>query len=256
MYGGFDTFGYEYYAEPPATTGGEVFGFAGMLLGVFAAIYLIALAISIVLYIFQSIGIYSVAKRRGIHNPWLAWIPVGVLWILGSISDQYQYVAKGKVRNRRKVLLGVSIAMFASLIVEVIAAIAMAVAAIVGESLATAGAGILLVVLFYLAVIALAIIVVVFTYIAMYDLYASCDPSNATTFLVLSILFPVAQPFFMFFSRKKDWGMPPRKEETQPAPQPIAEIPAEPVVTEEAVVAEAPVAEEAPAVEETPEETE
>ena len=37
-------------------------------------------------------------------------------------------------------------------------------------------------------------------------------------FLVLSILFGVTEPFFLFFSRNKDDGMPPRKQPVQDAP--------------------------------------
>ncbi len=53
-------------------------------------------------YVLQALSLYSIAKRRGIGKPWLSWIPVANTWILGSISDQYQYVVKGKVRNKRK----------------------------------------------------------------------------------------------------------------------------------------------------------
>jgi len=241
-------YGYEPFTEMPGATS-EAFGVVGALLGVMAVFYLLIFAFGIVSYILQSIGIYTVAKRRGIHNPWLAWIPVGVLWILGSISDQYQYVVKGRVRNRRKVLLGLSIAIVASSVVAGVSAIVMAVAAIVGDSATTAGVGILLTVLFYLAVVVSALILTVYTYIVLYDLFASCDPYNATTYLVLSIFFSVAMPFFIFFSRKKDGGMPPRKAEPQPAPRPVLPV-VEQAPAEETPVAESPA--EEPQVEENP----
>ena len=47
-------------------------------------------------------------------------------------------------------------------------------------------------------------------YIALYDLFISATPSNAALFLILSIFFSTLEPFFIFFSRKKDSGMPPR----------------------------------------------
>ena len=59
----------------------------------------------------------------------------------------------------------------------------------------------------------IAIAAAVVRYIAMYDIYTSCDPQNNILFLVLSILFSVTEPFFLFFSRNKDGGMPPRKQE-------------------------------------------
>ena len=58
----------------------------------------------------------------------------------------------------------------------------------------------------------------VFRYMALYDIYKSLDPENCVLFLVLSILFGVTEPFFLFFSREKDGGMPPRKQPVQDAP--------------------------------------
>jgi len=54
--------------------------------------------------------------------------------------------------------------------------------------------------------------VMVIRYIAMYDLYTSCNPQNNVLFLVLSIFFTVTEPFFLFFIRNKDEGMPPRRQ--------------------------------------------
>ena len=36
-------------------------------------------------------------------------------------------------------------------------------------------------------------------------------------FLLLSIFFNITEPFFLFFSRNKDVGMPPRRQEPQGA---------------------------------------
>ena len=52
-------------------------------------------------------------------------------------------------------------------------------------------------------------------YMAMYDLYCSCNPENSALFLVLSIIFRVTEPFFVFFNRNNDKGMPPRRAEYQ-----------------------------------------
>ena len=49
-------------------------------------------------------------------------------------------------------------------------------------------------------------------YMALYDVYMSMDPGNCVVFLVLSILFSITEPFFLFFSRNNDKGMPPRRE--------------------------------------------
>ena len=62
------------------------------------------------------------------------------------------------------------------------------------------------------------IAVMVIRYMALYDVYTSCDPQYNVLFLVLSIIFQVTEPFFLFFNRNKDLGMPPRRQEHYEAP--------------------------------------
>ena len=57
-----------------------------------------------------------------------------------------------------------------------------------------------------------AIAAAVIRFVALYDVYRSLDPNNAVLFLVLSIFFGVTEPFFLFFNRDKDAGMPPRRQ--------------------------------------------
>lgn len=212
---------YSYYSDL------ESMAFAGGIVAVVLVIYLLALAFQVVSYVLQALGMYSIAKRRGIRKPWLAWIPVVNVWLLGSISDQYQYVVKGKVRNRRGVLLGLQIAMYA---LAVVAVIAMSLSAAVPYSApSVAGVAIVIYIVCWLAAAALTVTAAVFQYIALYDLYISCVPDNAVLYLVLSILVNVTLPFFVFACRKKDLGMPPRK-----APQPAAPVIAEPAAAPEA----------------------
>lgn len=75
--------------------------------------------LSIGSYIFLAVGLYTMAKRRGIRNPWLAWIPVANMWLLGCLSDQYQYVALGQQKNKRKTLLTLEIVVMVLAIVVV-----------------------------------------------------------------------------------------------------------------------------------------
>jgi hypothetical protein len=58
----------------------------------------------------------------------------------------------------------------------------------------------------------IAIAAAVLRYMALYDLYASCDRNNHVIYLVLSIFLPATEAFFVFFSRNKDEGMPPRRK--------------------------------------------
>lgn len=217
---------YPYDFYDPSPIGGEIESFLSIFLVIYLAFFLLAMVFCIVMYILSSLGVYSIAKRRGIRRPWLSWLPVGNMWIIGSISDQYQYVAKGKIKNRRKILLGIMIALLAmSMPIGVVVALA-------ALDYAAAIAGIIF---FYLLYVVLAIVGSVFQYIAYYDLFRSCRPDDAVLYLVLGILVPVSMPFFLFSCRKKDLGMPPRKA----APVEPVSLP-EPEVVEESI-AEAPI---------------
>ena len=43
--------------------------------GIALIVGLIALIIGIVSYVLTASGMYAIAKRRGINNAWMAWIP-------------------------------------------------------------------------------------------------------------------------------------------------------------------------------------
>lgn len=201
--------------------------------GVFVAlvmllIYVIAAAVSVVQYVLQSLGTYTLAKRRGIRHPWLAWLPVGINWIWGSLADQYQYVAKGRIKNRRKVLLvlniliivlgAVILGMYINLITQMIYNMdAMSDQQILGKLV---GILALAVALYVLSVVS-----VIIMYIVLHNIYVSCSPDNAVLYLVLSIVFSFLMPVFVFVCRKKDAGMPPRKT---PEPEPVQPVLQEP----------------------------
>lgn len=190
-------------------------------------VMLVALVYGLVTYIFQSLGMYTIAKRRGIKNPWMAWIPVCSTYLLGCIADQYQYVAKGKETSRRKILLGLAIASlvlsgisgglsYSTMLTNMSTIMSnsyMSEEAMLEQMMgATMGIGGL-----SSLVSLLSLVMMVFEYIALYDLYSSCNPNNNVLFLVLSILLGFLTPFLIFACRNKDLGMPAPKKET-PAP--------------------------------------
>ena len=205
------------------------FLFEGLGAG-FAAFYTIYTSlmsmIGIAAYVLRALGLYTISKRRGINHPWMSWVPVLDLWVLGCISDQYQYVVKGKTRNKRKWLLGLNIALTVIYVVFFVfcgVAIAGAITSTTGgmneEKLAAALMGpVISMLVCLIPIVAIAIVVMVIRYIAMYDLYTSCSPQNNVLFLVLSIFFTVTEPFFLFFIRKLDGGMPPRRQQPEYIP--------------------------------------
>ena len=206
------------------------------IVGVFFAIYMVMIffsfAFSVASYILTSLGTYTIAERRGIRYPWLTWLPFGNLWILGSISDQYQYIVKGKIKNRRKVMLGLSIGVVAAYIIFLFATVTGIILSENAVYFGSEAAMLVLVVVCTLVMLVTGIILTVYQYISLHDLYRSCHPGNAALYTVLSILITVTMPFFVFFSRKKDLGMPPRKK--APAPVQPEVLPQPEAVAEEA----------------------
>ena len=194
-----------------------------------------SMAFGIAVYVLTALAFYTVADRRGLKNPWLAWIPVANLWLLGSISDQYRYVVKGEFKSKRKILLVLGIA---SMVVGIVIFGLITSLAITGSSGAMGGISeeqmvsqlmgrAIGMVGLFVPMMGIAIAQMVIRYMALYDVYKSMDPSNCVMFLVLSILFSFTEPFFLFFNRNKDEGMPPRRQ--QPVyEQPVYQAPQEP----------------------------
>ena len=172
-------------------------------------------------YVLTALAIYTVAQRRGLKNPWLAWIPVADIWLLGSISDQYRYLVKRENRSKRKILLVLRILSAVCSMVLVGLAVSIVANVITGEMYAVSEEELVgrimgpMIGIFGVGVpmAGVGIAYAVIRFMALYDVYTSMDPKNSVMFLVLSIVFGVTEPFFLFFNRKKDEGMPPRKQE-------------------------------------------
>lgn len=205
-----------YYNELPITGVDEevMISVVLILLGVLAVVLLLCL----VFWIIEAISLYTIAKRRGIQRAWLAWIPIGTEWILGSLADQYQHLIQARITARRKILLGLTLANFVvSLIGGIASGILGALAQTEGQMLVFSVVNLVS----SLGGMALGVTTLVFYHMCNYDLYRSCNPKNATAFLVLGIIIPVCQPFFYLACRKKDLGM------VIPEPVPIPAEPAE-----------------------------
>ena len=188
-----------------------------VMLGLFAGIP--TMMLSCVGYILTAAAIYMIARRRGLRKPWLAWVPVFNLWLLGSLSDQYQYVVRRRNTHRRVLLLVLNILMpilaagtlwFGMIILQQIS-YGVVLGSIWDLWLGLFGFGVPL--------MAVSVAAIVIRYIALYDVYRSLEPENAVLFVVLSIFVGITEPFLLFFNRDKEKGMPPRKPEPVSEPQ-------------------------------------
>lgn len=202
----WEIFGYDGFDLPPEAQ--------SMVTGIFLTALGVTLAVAAVMYIMVSVGLYAMAQRRGLSKPWLAWLPVGNAWILGGLSDQYQYAVWKRPQNRRTVMLITSaVTVVAGLLTVdwMVKLIRWAIEEAQGNYVSpdwVIRPSILGAAATVVAAIG-GIILAVYTFLCLYNVYRSCTPQNATVFLVLSIFFPVTIPFFLCLNRRKDGGMRP-----------------------------------------------
>ena len=175
--------------------------------------------IGIVAWVLHSLALFTIARRRGIPNPWLAWIPIGDFWILGVISDGYREKLRGEQKFKRYTFMKLHIALgvlfvlllgviffgllFGALSMEPTGNV---LPGIVGEI------AVLAVVAITIAMAVVAVWRTVLFYMALYDLFCSCDPDHSTLYLVLSLVGTLVLPgcycIFSMICKNKDLGMP------------------------------------------------
>lgn len=186
----------------------------------------IPMILSMVTYVLTALSLYTIAQNRCIPHPWLAWVPAVNIWLLGSVSDQYQYVGRGQVKSRRKLLLTLNIVLALSAAVLACMFLSGFFSAI-KQAILGAGEDALLESLLdhlfytgggFLLMVPVWIVKKVFEFMALYDVYRSSEPQNAQMYLVMSILIPVTGAFFLFICRNKEQGMPPRQQICREAP--------------------------------------
>lgn len=181
-----------------------------------SGISFISSTVSLALFFLGAWGMFTIAKRRNLPRPWLAWIPVGNSWILGSIADQYQERVNGKKTVKRKWILGLDIGLrvmgvaFVAIAWVFCAVIIFAAFFALSSEIMAVFAVIVLLGYLSIVLVALAASVVytVFVCMAYYDLFRSCKPNLAVLFLVLSILFGRWVNIAVLIFRNSDEGMP------------------------------------------------
>ena len=208
---------------------------------------LLSYLISLASYVLYSLGLYTIAKRRGIRNAWLAWIPVATVWILGSVADDYIVRTNGGKSNMRTWMVVLSIVLIVLLVAVMVCAVCslanvltideltefyMSAAgvqddlyAVSQEEMITqisenmearmneeAAQNMLTAALVMLGcclpMLIVAVAQSVLELICTYRLFASCDPQNKWLYFLLGIFLGVTS-VFVFLCRNKDLGMTP-----------------------------------------------
>ena len=129
---------------------------------------LIFSVIGIAAYVLVSLALYTMAQRRGIANPWLAWVPIADLYILALILRSLN-------------VFGLEIPMF-----TVVMPVAALVVALLGR------------ITFIGPLLSLAYFIL--TLAALNKLYRMYSPANATLYTILSV-FGIPIPILMYMIR-------------------------------------------------------
>lgn len=128
-------------------------------------IFLIVMLVSIGLYLLRAIGLYVAAKNSGEKLAWLAFIPYGCLYAMGSIVSDTK-------------IFGISIHKAQLLLPALVVSMCLPFTGTIAS---------ILFALFYFGI--------------LYRIYQELCPKYAVIFLIFSIILPILHPLFIFFTR-------------------------------------------------------
>jgi len=143
------------------------------VLAVLGAFIFVFIILGIILYVFMALGMQAMAMKLKIENPWLAWIPIANVYLMGRIAGDQVKIFNKNIPKLGLVLLIGGICICVLLVVPVIN---------------------------LLACIAYAVIY----YIALYKIYRIFAENNAVLYTILSIVIDVTAPFFIYFASKNE----------------------------------------------------
>ncbi len=159
---------------------GRIIGMAGVMLSFLLAVMLVCVVLTVVVYVLQSLALYTIAKRRGIEHAWMAWVPFVCNYMLGKIADEYNERVEHRATYFRWVLVILSAAAFLL-------------------AYATGGAAPL--------GLLMSVVMLVTMFMTLYKIYQSTT-DNYVVLLVLSIIFMVIVPFVLFAVRNGERPKP------------------------------------------------
>lgn len=190
---GFE-YGYNYGLPVAETISPLAEGLMAMVGAALVLVILTAIAAGVVVYVLQALALQTMAKRRGIANAWLAWVPVGSSWLLGAIADDIN------ARRGKKTSYGI--------LLLVVTAAGM-------------GAGFSLFLIPFLGLFSglFSVAVMVVYYIALYEVYRDYAPRNAVLYLVLSILLGIHWVWLFLLREKRPLSL--GGDPDRPAPRPV-----------------------------------
>ncbi len=158
-------------------------------------LYLICLGLGLAQYILEALSLYRIGRNCGMANPWLAWLPVGDAWVIGSIADRADS-ERGITRKWRVALLVLTLIVFLALFLY-IAVILITVFLVSFGDLSMYDEGVLVALfgVFYVVVFLLVIPTMLLTAlqsICLYKIFESIVPEKALKYFIISLIVPLA----------------------------------------------------------------
>jgi hypothetical protein len=151
-----------------------------VIMSVLGIILAISLVVGIICYVFNSLGLYTMAKNRNLDNPWLAWIPFASSYLMGELIND-------------DVSIGTWHIPYAKLFLPLMG-LALSIVMMVLGFIPYLGA---------FVSILLSLALSFYYYAAQFWLYSIYDKDHRVLYLVLSIIFPFLGPIFIFIVRNR-----------------------------------------------------
>lgn len=172
----------------------------------------VSAVIGIAIYLLESISVYKMAKSAEIKNPWLAFIPVANDWVFGTLAEKYK--KKNGTKSARfgiilPVLEGIvlietiALTIFTVISIKEITGYALDAVNTSTEMVPEQFMSLIPVIILYFALMAVAFAYAVVFFIALWRVYSSFDKSNATLYIVLSVIFIISVPIILFIIRNR-----------------------------------------------------
>ncbi len=193
----------------------DVETFFSMFWAIMGIVIAFSVAISLVFYVLNSIALMGISKRRGLNNPWLAWIPFCGGYAIGRISDDINR-RRGKVTRQRIILLvsEIALSVFSAItlvlvllplfqLIELLLSGQLDYAMSESQVMGIMGP-ILIALVTEIFMLVAAVLYIVFQYIALYNIFKAYDQKNAVLYLVLSIFFaPITTTIFLLMMKNR-----------------------------------------------------
>lgn len=219
----------------------EIFRLIGIIIG---SMTIFIILIAIVMYIFESIGMYSISRRRRLGTSGFAWVPILRMFKLGQLADDAIYHKKW---TKTHYMVFYPVFYIAGCVCLIVSSFISAVSVHIGglDSIFSGGfdlnqlprlltsirisvnseSGMIISMIIggigYLLIIA----ATVFYYICLFNIYQSCSTSYVALF-ILGLVFFFLNPFFIFAIRHKDHSAYYHYDKTADDKEPTIQDPA------------------------------